>query len=80
MFVTEANNKINLKFVYLLQRGMKDTSHSEESEESLVESEAESVTEHRVTRRSAAGIYNYIKTIQTGTYTCMYTWYVRNYM
>lgn len=70
MFVTEANNKINLKFVYLLQRGMKDTSHSEESEESLVESEAESVAEHRVTRRSAGGMhceFN-IKTIQTGTF------------
>ena len=68
MFVTEANKKINLKFVYLLQRGMKDISHSEESEESLVESEAESVTEHRVTRRSAAGMHCEFNIKTTGTF------------
>lgn len=40
---------------FLLQRGGKDTSQSEESEGSVVDSEAESVAESRVTRRSAAG-------------------------
>lgn len=43
------------KFSFLLQRGGKDTSQSEESEGSVVDSEAESVAESRVTRRSAAG-------------------------
>lgn len=41
--------------LFLLQRGGKDTSQSEESEGSVVDSEAESVAESRVTRRSAAG-------------------------
>lgn len=38
------------------KRGGKDTSQSEESEGSVVDSEAESVAESRVTRRSAAGL------------------------
>lgn len=46
------------KFSFLLQRGGKDTSQSEESEGSVVDSEAESVAESRVTRRSAAGKKN----------------------
>lgn len=47
-----------LIFFFWLQRGAKDTSHSEESEGSVVDSEAESVAESRVTRRSAAGNKN----------------------
>lgn len=44
-----------IQIFFLLQRGGKDTSQSEESEGSVVDSEAESVAESRVTRRSAAG-------------------------
>lgn len=45
-------------FFFWLQRGAKDTSQSEESEGSVVDSETESVAESRVTRRSAAGNKN----------------------
>lgn len=47
-----------IQIFFLLQRGGKDTSQSEESEGSVVDSEAESVAESRVTRRSAAGKKN----------------------
>lgn len=61
IFIYVWPEKFNLSFFsciqifFWLQRGGKDTSQSEESEGSVVDSEAESVAESRVTRRSAAG-------------------------